>query len=146
DNDGGNADKTRQATNSWFSTSNQEYSNTSFFGTVALTVCNGGSIPAAPIISSATTASGTVGTAFSYTITASNSPASYGATGLPAGLNINTTTSNISGTPTAAGTSNVTLSAANAGGTGTKTLTITISTAIPAAPIISSATTASGTV
>ena len=37
----------------------------------------------APAITSATSASGTVGTAFSYQITATNSPASYSATGLP---------------------------------------------------------------
>ena len=43
---------------------------------------------AAPVITSATTASGTVGTAFSYQITATNTPTSYGATGLPAGLSV----------------------------------------------------------
>ncbi len=71
----------------------------------------------APVISSATTATATVGTAFSYQITASNSPTSYAATGLPAGLSINTTSGVISGTPTAAGTSTVTLTATNTGGT-----------------------------
>ncbi|WP_224018086.1 putative Ig domain-containing protein [Ferruginibacter albus] len=101
------------------------------------------STPAAPVISSAATATGTVGTVFSYTITASNSPTSYNATGLSAGLSVNTSTGVISGTPTTAATSNVTISAINAGGTGTKTLTITIS---PVAPVISSAATASATV
>ena len=42
------------------------------------------------MITSATTASGTVGTAFSYQITATNSPTSYSATGLPGGLSVNT--------------------------------------------------------
>ena len=46
----------------------------------------------APVITSATTASGTVGSAFSYQITASNTPTTYSATGLPAGLSINSTT------------------------------------------------------
>jgi hypothetical protein len=46
-------------------------------------------LPAAPVISSAATASGTVGTAFSYQIVASGSPTSYSATGLPAGLTVN---------------------------------------------------------
>ncbi|MFM7021469.1 MAG: putative Ig domain-containing protein, partial [Flavobacteriales bacterium] len=101
------------------------------------------STTSAPVISSTATATGTVGTAFTYNITASNSPTSYNATGLPAGLSVNTTTGIISGTPTAAGSSTVTLSATNAGGTGTKTLTITVN---PAAPVISSAATATGTV
>ena len=99
--------------------------------------------PAAPAITSAGTASGRVGTVFSYTITASRSPTSFGATGLPAGLTINTTTGLISGTPTAVAVSTVTISATNAGGTGTTTLTLTV---IPAVPVISSATTVIGNV
>jgi Putative Ig domain/Abnormal spindle-like microcephaly-assoc'd, ASPM-SPD-2-Hydin len=98
---------------------------------------------AKPTITSATSASATVGAAFSYQITATNSPTSYGATGLPAGLSINTGTGAISGTPTAAGTSTVTLSATNSTGTGNATLTLTISAP---APVITSATTSSGTV
>jgi hypothetical protein len=81
----------------------------------------------APVISSSLTATGTVGTAFSYQIAASGSPTSFGATGLPAGLNINTGTGAITGTPTAAGTSNVSISATNGSGTGTGTLVITVS-------------------
>ncbi len=73
--------------------------------------------PPAPAISGATTATATVGTAFSYQITASNSPTSYTATGLPAGLSVNTTTGLISGTPTTAGSPTVALTATNAGGT-----------------------------
>jgi hypothetical protein len=80
----------------------------------------------APVITSATAASGTVGSSFSYQITATNAPASYGAAGLPVGLTVNTGTGLISGTPTAAGTSTVTLSATNSGGTGTAPLTLTI--------------------
>jgi len=81
----------------------------------------------APVITSATTTSGTVGSSFSYQITATNAPGSYGATGLPVGLTVNTGTGLISGTPTAAGTSTVTLSATNNTGTGTAQLTLTIS-------------------
>lgn len=99
--------------------------------------------PAPPVINSATTASGTVGTAFSYQITATNAPTSYDATGLPAGLSVNTSTGLISGTPTATGTSTVTLTATNAGGSGTATLTLTV---VPPRPVITSAATANGTV
>src|SRR5690606_36158765 len=45
-----------------------------------------------PAITSTLTANGTYGQAFSYQITASNSPASFNATGLPAGLLVNTST------------------------------------------------------
>jgi regulation of enolase protein 1 (concanavalin A-like superfamily) len=109
-------------------------------GTTTLTVTVN---PATPVISSATTASGAVNQAFTYQITASNSPTSYNATGLPAGLTVNTGTGAITGTPTATGTPSITLSATNAGGTGTATLTVTI-TALPTPPVINSATTASG--
>ena len=97
----------------------------------------------ASVITSATTASGTVGTAFTYNSAASNTPTSYNITGLPAGLSANTTTGVISGTPTAVGTSSITISANNAAGTGAP-VTVTLTVAAPAAaPVISSATTAS---
>src|SRR5208282_3512919 len=99
-----------------------------------------------PAITSATTAGGTIGGAFSYQITATNTPTSYGATGLPAGLSVNTGTGLITGTPSAAGSSTVTLSATNSGGTGSASLTLTIAAAPIPAPVITSATTASGTV
>ncbi len=85
-----------------------------------------------PVITSASSASGTVGSAFSYQITASNNPASFNATGLPAGLSINISNGLISGTPSAAGTSSVSLSAANASGTGSATLALTINSPVPA--------------
>src|SRR5438552_11203519 len=100
-----------------------------------------------PVITSPTTATGQVGVAFSYQITATNSPTSYGATGLPSGLSVNTSTGLISGTP-AAGTDagspySVTISATNAGGTGSATLTLTIN---PATPVIQPPFTATGQV
>ena len=67
--------------------------------TLTLTVTGG-----TPVITSATSASGIAGSAFSYQITASNSPTSYGATGLPPGLTVNTSTGLISGTPASGGT------------------------------------------
>src|SRR5207237_164770 len=98
-----------------------------------------------PVITSPTTATGQVGVAFSYQITASNGPIiSYNATGLPGGLTVNTTTGVISGTPTTAGTYSVTISATNSGGTGNATLTLTIVN--PPPPVITSPATASGQV
>src|SRR5205823_8189155 len=99
--------------------------------------------PAKPVITSPLTASGQVGVAFSYQITATNNPTSFNATGLPAGLSVNTSTGLISGTPTTAGTYSVTISATNAGGTGSATLLITTN---PAAPVIQPPITATGTV
>ena len=62
----------------------------------------------------------TYGTSFtSYTVTASNSPTSYSATGLPTGVTINTTTGVISGTATVVGTFPVSISATNIIGTST---------------------------
>src|SRR5204862_27432 len=100
--------------------------------------------PAKPVITSSLSATGQVGVAFSYQITATNNPTSFNATGLPAGLSVNTSTGLISGTPTTAGTYSVTISATNAGGTGSATLTLTVVN--PPPPVITSATTASGTV
>jgi PKD repeat protein len=102
--------------------------------------------PAPPVITSALSASGSVGSAFTYQIAASNNPTSFNASGLPAGLSVNSSTGMISGTPTAAGTSSVTISATNAGGTGTATLVLTMGTSLPPAPVITSPLSASGTV
>lgn len=88
----------------------------------------------APAITSALSASATVGSPFSYTITGSNNPTSYSATGLPSGLSINTSTGLISGSPASAGTSNIVIGATNSGGTGTATLVLTVSNAIDTQP------------
>jgi hypothetical protein len=90
--------------------------------TLVLTVTTG----PVPVINSALTASGTINTAFSYAITATNSPTSFNATGLPSGLSIDPGTGVISGTPTGFGSSNVTITAANAHGSDTETLVLTI--------------------
>jgi hypothetical protein len=73
-----------------------------------------------------------VGSPFTYQITATNSPTTYGATNLPAGLSLDTTTGQISGMPTVPlppatyATSIITLSATNSSGTGTASLLFTI--------------------
>ena len=82
--------------------------------------------PPIPVINPPFTANGTVGVAFTYQITATNNPTSFNATPLPAGLGVNTTTGLISGTPTTAGVTTVTISATNQHGTGSALLVITI--------------------
>lgn len=82
-------------------------------------------LPAAPVITSALAASGTVGSAFSYQIAASNSPTSFNATGLPDGLSLDSS-GLISGEPVADGDATVTISATNAGGTGSASLVISV--------------------
>jgi hypothetical protein len=81
-----------------------------------------------PVISSVLTTSATYGvSAATYTITASESPSSFNATGLPVGLSVNTFNGEITGTPTGLpGVYPVTISATNGGGTGTATLNYTI--------------------
>jgi hypothetical protein len=75
---------------------------------------------------------GTVGTAASLQISASDSASgqtlTYSASGLPAGLSINSSTGLISGTPTTAGTSSVTVTATDTtGATGSASFTWTVS-------------------
>ncbi|ACB73603.1 putative Ig domain-containing protein [Opitutus terrae] len=94
------------------------------------------------IITSSTTANGTVGQAFSYTVTGSNAPTSFNVSGLPAQLVADTNTGAISGVPATAGTYSIALSGNNASGTGAP-VTLTLTVAAPAAaPVITSPTSA----
>jgi len=74
--------------------------------------------------------SGTVGTAISsFTVTASGgtTPYTWSATGLPAGITIGSSSGTVSGTPTTAGTYNVTVTAKDAANvTGSTSFTFTI--------------------
>ncbi|MBI5770408.1 MAG: immunoglobulin domain-containing protein [Verrucomicrobia bacterium] len=99
--------------------------NITFNWLASTTPIGGGTLPA---ITSAGVATATVGTAFSFQVTASNSPTSFALTGtLPAGVTFNTTTGLIAGTPTAAGSFPVSLTATNGSGTSpAATLTITV--------------------
>ena len=94
-----------------------------------------------PVITSTTNLIGQVGKAsFSYSIRATNSPTSFAASNLPAGLGVDSSTGLITGTPTAAGSKNVVLYASSPAGTGSRTnLAIIL-------PEFTSAATSSGSV
>lgn len=108
------------------------------------TICQSTTTSSTPVIISSLTVNGTVGTAFSYQITATNNPTSFDATGLPAGLIVNTANGLISGNPTAAGSFSVNISARNSSGAGRATLGLTIRGSV--GPVITSPLTANGTV
>jgi len=112
--------------------------------TVTLTIADVATTPV--IVNDPLVAGGTVGDAFSFTITASGSPTGYTASPLPAGLSLDMVTGVISGTPTTVGTTIVTLGATNLTGTGNATLTITIATTSVAPVILNTVLSASGTV
>ena len=100
---------------------------------------------AAPTITADTLPDGKVGEAYSQTLTATGTaPITWSIDGgLPAGLSLNVNTGEISGTPTAAGTSTFTVKAENSAGSNTKELSITITKA-PAAEYTVTVTTVGG--
>jgi hypothetical protein len=87
-----------------------------------------GFIGTAPVITSSLAAAGISGAPFSYQITASNTPTSFFATGLPAGLSVNAA-GLITGTATGAGGYySATITASNAVGSDSKNLVIFLAT------------------
>lgn len=81
--------------------------------TLVITIQPSGPVPA---IDSAATVTANLSTPLSYQITATNSPTSYTASGLPVGLSLNAASGLISGSPTVAGVSTATLTASNGNG------------------------------
>ncbi|AWI09961.1 putative Ig domain-containing protein [Ereboglobus luteus] len=95
-----------------------------------------------PSISSPTSASGAVGSAFSYQIDANYLPSGFAATGLPEGLSIDASTGAITGTPLTSGKFTVTLSATNGAGDGQAQLVITIDGHVETESVVSTGLTA----
>jgi hypothetical protein len=83
-------------------------------------------VAGAPVINSDTTVDAVPGEPFTYQITATNNPTSFGADNLPAGLMVDNVTGVISGTPTGPGVSIIPISANNADGSGQADLTMLI--------------------
>lgn len=102
--------------------------------------------PATPVITSALTANGRVGSVFSYTVTASEDATSFVADNLARGLTLNPTTGVISGTPTQSGSISTTLRAGNAAGLGAQSTLVLNIVPAPLAPAITSAASATGKV
>lgn len=83
-------------------------------------------IPPWPVITSPTTAAGQVNRPFSYAITATGEPTSYGAEGLPAGLVLEANSGLISGTLDTPGQYTIALSATNDAGSDTQLLILQV--------------------
>ena len=91
-----------------------------FYGTRAAPLA------ATPVVTSPAQVTGNQNAPFAYQITANNNPTSFSATSLPAWLTVNTTTGLISGTPTANGTVNFTVTATNTAGSANQAVTLDV--------------------
>jgi hypothetical protein len=86
--------------------------------------------PNLPVITSPSTAIAQLGSAFRYQITATNTPTTFAATGLPLGLTLDRNSGAITGTVAMPIQTAVTVTAANVGGSGSAIVTITIAPGI----------------
>lgn len=99
--------------------------NTTWLATYSLEVdFKIATISGPPVMSGPAQVIATVGQLFTYQVIASNHPASYGASALPAGLTFNSTLGLITGVPTNTGTTQVQLSATNIDGVGSANVAI----------------------
>jgi hypothetical protein len=105
--------------------------NSTGTSTNALTILIYNGPAPAPVITSALTATGSVSASFNYQITATNSPTSFFAIGLPSGLLFDPASGRIFGIPSATGNFAVTIRASNNGGTGNATLALNIGSEPP---------------
>lgn len=91
--------------------------------TLSITV---GSNPLSPAMTGSLSAAGQLRESFDFQVEATNSPRAFLASGLPAGLSINSSTGEITGTPELAGNFSVWLTVQNDYGSDSKTLLIAI--------------------
>ncbi|QJD78739.1 putative Ig domain-containing protein [Spirosoma rhododendri] len=96
-----------------------------------LSACSTAPGPAAPVAPTLPNQTATVGVAFSYVVPAfsGTTPITYTASGLPAGLSFDAGSRTISGTPTTAQVSMVTITGTNSAGSGSGMFTITVNAA-----------------
>ena len=146
DTNSGYADWTFMSVRNWgessqgtwqFTVSDEQASGTGDLDSLALTIYGTDEVPpsAAPIVVSES-ASAQTGSSFIYHINASNRPTTYGATGLPAGLELNATSGLISGVPEVSGTFTIGLTASNSLGSASGQLSLTIDSSDLEPPLI----------
>jgi len=120
---------------------------TDYFGDAVPSTLTDGSIvvlpPPSPVIISSLSVQSQVGWELGYQIAATNSPTSFGATGLPAGLHL-FANGLIDGFPVSSGTTVATISATNSNGPGTAPLNIIVSSGNSPSLIVSSTAATAG--
>ncbi|MFC9331581.1 RICIN domain-containing protein [Kitasatospora sp. NPDC057015] len=120
-------------TRTWTNATTSSVGGTRGAAEQTLTLTQTGTAPAIITVNDPGTPSTKVNTATSLQITAASTSGgtlSYSASGLPAGLTINATTGLITGTPTTAGASNVTVTATAGTTSGSTTFTWTVTAAL----------------
>ncbi len=95
-------------------------------GTATLTITT------LPVINSPALASGYTGASFSYSISATNQPNSFSASGLPVGLSLDPLTGIVSGTLPAAGSYSIVRGVTNPSGAATSNMTLLVAEQSPA--------------